>query len=194
MGGTVKNFGTTLLMIACMFVFVGPDLQAGEKDTVGIRLGGIAHPYGGAFLGRVEYEHSFTDLVSIVPSANYLTYDYEDDGYEEEGDGPGIGCLVKFYPGENHQDGFWIGPGVTVFFIDWEYNDYYWSDDNSFVGIAPAAELGWKIELSNRVLIDPSFALGYHTSFDTDDDDAEPEATTVFAVFSVGISFGVGGK
>ncbi len=85
----------SVLLAVCVLLVVSGDLQAENKDTIGIKIGGIVHPYGSAFLARAEYEHAFTGFVSIVPSLNYLSYDYEDDGYTEEGRGPDRAATVS---------------------------------------------------------------------------------------------------
>lgn len=188
-----KYFPIMLLIVVALLV-IPCDLQAQDSNTIGIKAGGIIHGYGSALLLRAEYEHSFTGFISIAPSLNYMSYDYEDGSYYEEGDGPGVGCSVRFYPREDYQRGFWIGPGVTVFNIDWEWNASGWRGEDSFIGVAPALEMGGKIKLGDHVYFDPSFAIGYHTSFNVSGDEAEPQATTVFATVSLGLSFGVGGN
>lgn len=190
----MRTYCCAVLMILCGILLLSPELSAGDRNTIGIKAGGAAHAYGAAGLFRGEFEHSFSDLVSIVPSLNLMTYDYEDGDYYEEGSGPGVGCSVRFYPRKDYQQGFWIGPGVTVFNIDWDWDEGYWHGSGSFIGIAPTLEMGGKIKLGDHVYFDPSFAIGYHTSFSEEDGEVEPQATTVFAVRGVGFSFGVGGR
>ena len=49
--------------------------------------------------------------------------------------------------------------------------------------------LGGKIKIGEHMYFDPSLLVGYLTSYDVDDDEGKPAATTVFAAFNLGVSF-----
>jgi len=56
---------------------------AEEIHSINIRAGGVDHTYGSATVLALEYEHSVTEFVSLVPSFGRFDYDYEDGIYYE---------------------------------------------------------------------------------------------------------------
>jgi len=189
----LKRILISILFVICL-ISTFSSSYAEEIRSINIRAGGVNHPYGSATVLALEYEHSVTEFVSLVPSLGSFEYDYEDGIYYEEGSSSlGLLFSVRFYPRRWYQEGFWFGPGLAIFDIDFEWTEegYYrtYRGSGSYLGIAPMFGLGGKIKMGKNIYFDPSLLVGYLESYNVDADQGEPVATTVFAAFNLGVSF-----
>jgi hypothetical protein len=177
-------------MIAVLTAVVSLSALGDDENAIILRGGGAAYAEGHATILRLEYEHAVTEFASLVPALTFLDYEYEEeDGDVQTGDGPGVMFGARFYPAREHLHGFYWGVGLGAFDVDWRYEED--DDQYSFIGIAPAFEVGGKIKMGDNVRFDPSLTVGHITTSDTTDEDYEEDEalTTFFVTFNLGISF-----
>ncbi|MDH5326011.1 MAG: hypothetical protein OEZ68_07490 [Gammaproteobacteria bacterium] len=164
---------SALLAIGFLFLF-GTAEAAGPRNS--IRAGLMLNPIG--YVSMVEYEHLIAGKVSLGGRVGVLSYDYDDGGYEEEGDGSGADFIIRIYRSGAGFNGFYYGFAAGIWQIDWEWREDFftpagvWISGNT-TALNLAARVGWKIPLGagDRVYIDPSITLGNYFSLDSETDD-----------------------
>lgn len=162
-----------LQLMVTSFIFLTGTAAAGPSNSV--RAGVMLNPIG--YVTMVEYEHLLANRVSIGGRAGSLSYDYDDDGYEEEGDGSGADFIVRMYPGGDGFKGFYYGAAIGYWQTDWMWREAGFTPAGVWISgqtksINLAARVGWKIPLGgDRVYIDPSITLGHYFAIDSETED-----------------------
>jgi hypothetical protein len=129
---------------------------------------------GGAFVpplgdltgsvGVVEYEHAIADTVALAGRAMKLGYFYDDDVYEEDGDGSMIGLAARWFP-DRVGRGLYIGGGLSSFSSTWDWIDdkgtrYRSSGSGTTKGLAANGEIGYRFALSPTITLTPAMMVG----------------------------------
>jgi hypothetical protein len=115
-----------------------------------------------------------------------LDYNYDKGENGQSGAGPGLSFEMRFYPWSNYQIGVYWGLGLSVFDVEWEYDNYARNESYSLVGVAPGVEIGGKIELTKNLYIDPSLTLGYFGSFNSNDE-RDDAFSSYYIIANIGI-------
>jgi hypothetical protein len=186
-----KPLLTSLAAIAVVAAMgMGGAAQAAERENT-VRAGVLVNGVGTVTM--VEYERLLSKNFAAGVRAGRLTYDWEDDSYDESGDGSGIELIASFYPKGEGFKGFYLAAGLGYWNTDWT-----WTDPNDFptsgFGKSEAVDVnfsvGWKIPLgSPSVYIQPSVLIGNFFSSTSESSTAEHESELGFYA-SVGLHVG----
>jgi len=180
-----KSFIAVLGVVAlAMLILPATALAEGNVISFGFGGGGSADSSGA--VGYVEYERALGESVGLAVRAGTLSYEYDDDVYWEEGDGPGMEASFRFYTSGEALSGFYIGGGMGIWFTEWDWRDDY---DTIFEtrgsGDSTSVELHFVLggRIGDTVQFNPSFQLGHFVSSDAE------LGLYVFAGAAVGIPF-----
>lgn len=158
----LKNKMRVALLLIAMVCML-PMMAFANEKAVTISAGGAAGGDASATVMMVEYEHALTSSFTLAGRAAYLKYTYDDNDYEEDGNGPGIQISAKFYPGDKALHGFYFGGGFGFWEMDVDWIDdkntaYQTSGSLSTSTAEIHAELGWRI--GDKVQFTPSIQFG----------------------------------
>jgi len=173
-----------LLTIMILSAFCSPSVAAERAISIG--GSGLAGPDLTASVIYVEYEQTIINKLSFYARGGQLSYDYDDDEYEEEGDGPGIEGGVRFYPSGDGLKGFFIGAGLGLWDTEWD-----WIDDKGTAWETRGSDDSTSVELhfivggrlGSKVQFVPTFQIGSFLSTDAE--------LGAYAVLGASISFGL---
>jgi len=179
---TIKHItGVVLLLSGIAFT---ANASAGENS---INPGIFVNPVGSGAM--VEYEHLLKDKIGIGARLGTISYNYKDGSYEEDGAGSGVEFIARYYPKGHGFDGFYVGGGVGIWSIAWEWtdpNDIPTADDGTATAFDVNVNLGWKIPLgSDKIYLDPSLIVGNFFSSASDDS----EVIGLYTAAHVGVGF-----
>lgn len=105
-------------------MFALPAVATAEPaNSINLMGAGLVGPDLSASVFGLEYERLLNDSLSIMGRFANLDYKYDDDVYEEDGDGSGFDVGVRFYPGGNGMRGFFLGGNVGFWSTDWTWID-----------------------------------------------------------------------
>jgi hypothetical protein len=163
----------SLLFILSIAAFPG---SAGAASRNSINLGGLGlvGPDLTAYALQVEYERLLGNGVSLFGRTGFLNYSYDDDIYEEDGDGPGLDIGVRKYFGRDEMKGFYIGGSLGIWKVDWTFTDHSYSTSSPwFSGKGDSTALKLDLEIGGRIplgssplAIRPSFHVGHYFDLD----------------------------
>jgi len=156
-----------LIVLTCLLPI---SIYANEK-SITISVGGAAAGGGTSSLLLAEYEHALTKNFALAGRIGYMKYNYSEEEYEEDGNGPGIQVSAKFYPGANALHGFYFGGGLGLWKMDGDSTDdkgTAWESQNNFSTQSAEihAELGWRV--GDKVQFAPSLQVGTFLSSEAD--------------------------
>lgn len=162
----------SLAVTLSLILMARPSLGAERMN--GVNLGGsfVVGPDTTATLLFAEYERLLSNRFSILGRIGTLDYKYDDDSYEEDGDGPGVEFGVRFYPAGNGMNGFYLGGGMGIWSTDWDWiEDKGQSYETRGSGKSTAwdlnANVGAKFPLGNSGFhIEPNALIGNWFSVD----------------------------
>lgn len=179
---SIKYIITTFLLLSGIGIsFIA---NAGENS---FRPGIYVNPVGSG--ATIEYERLVTDKLGIGARLGTLSYVYEDGTYEEDGVGSGAEVILRFYPKGEGFNGFYVGGGVGLWNIAWEWTDPTdtpTTDSGTSSAVNVNVNLGWKIPLgSDKIYIDPSITIGNFFSSASDDS----EVIGFYTAAQVGVGF-----
>jgi hypothetical protein len=171
-----------------------PTNSLAQDPENAVMAGIILNPIGSIVMG--EFERRLNDKITIAARVGQIDYDvdYDEDGgtTNETGDGPGIECVFRLYPGQALK-GFYFGGAVGFWNTDWEWK---WKGSGSSTqtgsGSSTALDinftLGGKIYVApDKVFIDPSFTIG---NFFADSNGKTGEVDEVGIYAGIGIAVG----
>lgn len=174
-------FSATLILAGVGFSSAS---SAGENS---FRPGIYVNPVGSG--ATLEYERLVTDKLGIGARLGTLGYHYEDGSYEEDGVGSGVEFIARFYPKGEGFNGFYVGGGVGLWNIAWEWTDPTdtpTTDDGTSSAVNVNVNLGWKIPLgSEKIYLDPSIMIGNFFSSASDD----TEVVGFYTAAQLGVGF-----
>ncbi len=184
------GFSLILLLFSPFISFVNAD------DAFNFRLAGGGGEDLIAIAVYGEYEMSLSDDFSFVGRVGYLNYEFDDDNFDEEGDGPGIEAGFRIYPRSNAIEGFFIGGVVGVWDTDWDWIDNKGRPSEtrgsgSTLALHIGAEIGGKIPLGRRVYLIPAVQIGNWSGLDDECEPAGCDKETELGFYGAG-SLGVG--
>jgi hypothetical protein len=128
--------------------------------TTGLVAGGPVLHSGAV----IEYERRFKGSLSLGLQAGSLSYNYKDDDFREKGKRTGANLILRFSPGRQGYQGFYLGGGLGY----WSgFYDYVDPQDNPASGhiktpsIFLLATTGWRIPLGDsQFYLDPRLSWG----------------------------------
>jgi hypothetical protein len=158
--------------------------SAGENS---IRPGIYVNPVGSGAI--VEYERLLNDKLGIGARLGTLSYTYSDGSYDEDGVGSGVEAILRYYPKGLGFDGFYVGGGVGLWSVAWEWTDPTdtpSADDGTASAVNVNVNLGWKIPLgSEKIYLDPAITIGNFFSSASDDS----EVIGLYTAAQLGVGF-----
>ena len=148
-----------LITLSCLLPLTA---YANEK-SITVSIGGAAASGGTSSVLLAEYEHALTTKFALAGRIGYMNYNYSDDEYEEDGNGPGVQISAKFYPGANALHGLYFGGGLGLWQMDGDSTDdkgTAWESHNDFSTQSAEihAELGWRV--GDKIQFTPSLQVG----------------------------------
>lgn len=178
------------LMLALM-ANAGNCYAQNPKNSISFGGGGGVGPDASGTVFFLQYERLLSDRISLTGFIGSLEYEYDDDEYWEEGDGPGVQVDFRFYPGarDKGMQGFYLGGGFGIWDTEWDWKDdmdtaYPTSGSGDSVSIDVHYRMGGKINFgSSGVFIEPGVQLGYWVSSDAELD------VYLFGILALGFSF-----
>lgn len=180
-----KSFMAVLGVVALAMLVV-PVSALAEGNVISFGLGGAGSPDASAAVGYIEYERALGQSIGLAVRVGTLSYEYDDDVYWEEGDGPGMEAAVRFYTSGEALSGFYLGGGLGVWFTEWDWRDDYGTAfETRGSGDSTSLELHFALgaRIGDTVQFNPSFQLGYFVSSDAE------LGLYAFAGVAVGVPF-----
>lgn len=181
---STRRIFTTFLLLAG--IGISSAVSAGDNS---IRPGIYVNPVGSG--ATVEYERLLSDKFGVGARLGTLGYSYTDGTYEEDGVGSGVEFIARFYPKGEGFNGFYVGGGVGLWSIAWEWvdpNDVPVADSGTSSAFNVNVNLGWKIPLgSDKIYLDPAIMIG--NFFSSASDDTEVVGFYTAAQLGVGFTF-----
>lgn len=138
---------------------------AQNKNSINMTFAGAAAADTKASAFLAEYERLVIPKLSVFGRGTFLKYKFDDNVYEEDGKGTGIGLGVRFYPGGQGMSGFYVGGVIGTFASKWDFKDdkgtaaQTQGEGDSFA-IQWGAEVGYRFKLGQHVTLTPAFNLG----------------------------------
>jgi len=177
-----KRFMVVLGIVALAMLTV-PATVFAVDNVISFGFGGGGSADSSGAVGYLEYERALGESVGLAVRAGVLSYEYDDDYYWEEGDGPGLEASFRFYTSGEALSGFYIGGGMGVWFTEWDYRDYPGAP--TYSGDSTSVELHFVLggRIGDTVQFNPSFQLGHFVSSDAE------LGLYVFAGAAVGFTF-----
>jgi hypothetical protein len=165
-----KSFMAVLWVVALAMLVV-PATAVAADNAISFGFGGAGSPDASAAVGYLEYERAIGESVGLALRAGTISYEYDDDVYWEEGDGPGMEASFRFYTSGEALSGFYIGGGLGVWFTEWDWRDDYgtiWETRGS--GDSASVELHFALggRIGDTVQFNPSFQLGHFVSSESE--------------------------
>lgn len=159
------------LLGACLMFCVGigavSDSAFAQADnSINVRGVGLLGADIAASVGFLEYERVLKDNLAVFGRIGQLSYEYDDDVYVEEGDGPGFEAGIRFYPSGEGMKGFYLGGSLGYWDTEWDWIDdqgepYETRGSGSSTAINATFELGGRFNLgSESVSLIPSAHIG----------------------------------
>lgn len=153
-----------------------------------VTAGGVVHPLG--FLGGAGVELGIGDNAAVELRGSYMTYEFEQPDYQEEGSGPVGGVRARWYPQDTgNATRLWLAAGLSAASVSYEWREYNEgalvdSEEKTSTLVLVEGGIGYKILLGDeRFVLDPQILLGYFISPDTEID------VLAGAGLSVGVRF-----
>lgn len=168
-----------------LLVLLGAGSALALDAVVTVGAMGMAGPDLTAAAGYGEYEQAVTDKLTVVARAGYLSYAYDDDVYQEDGQGPGVNAGVRFYP-RRALHGFYVGAHLGLWQTEWDWKDdvgqtYESRGDGDSTAAEVDAVVGFRF--GERVQINPSLQIGQFLN-----DDSE---LGFYGIVGVAVGFGL---
>ncbi|MDY6789834.1 MAG: autotransporter domain-containing protein [Thermodesulfobacteriota bacterium] len=163
-----------ILILLCVFVLSaalcpGISSAKGQKNAVNAGGWGILGLDLDAFVRAAEFETLLTNNLSILGRVSALDYEYDETGYEEDGEGIGLGAGVRYYFSGSGLDGFYLGGSLEFWDVEYdfeEYNSIFGEGDLKAVNVS--AEAGYRFMFNKNMGIVPNARLGNFFTFDED--------------------------
>ena len=111
-----------ILAFAISLLLIPTTAAAAGDNSVNLGVAGAIGPDTTATLVFVEYERMLNNNLAILGRIGNLDYEYDDDVYLEEGDGPGLEVGVRVYPSGDGK-GFYYGGAAGLWFTEWDWVD-----------------------------------------------------------------------
>ena len=180
-------------LLAATLLGNGP---AAADEAVNFRIAGGVGPDLSAIAVYAEYEMMSADNLSVLVRGGYLNYEHDDDGYEEDGDGPGIEAGLRVYPRGKTDRGMFVGFLAGIWDTDWDWVDHKGRPSEtrgsgSTVALNIGVEFGGKISMGDRVYLMPAVQVGNWSGLDEDCEPAGCDKKTELGFYAVG-SIGLG--
>jgi len=178
----IRKLGCAVAAVS-LLAASGGALAQDVKNSINLVVGGVPPiGYVKATVVMLEYERLITQKISVFGRGSTLKYKYDDDTYEEEGDGRGIGLGVRFFP-KGGLRGFYVGGAVSTFKSTWDWIDDKGTTsikrgDGESTSIQWGAEVGYRFNLGRHVSLTPALNVGSWLGADTKCNQTSP-ATTV---------------
>ena len=150
---------------ASLLAASGGALAQDAKNSINLVVGGVPPIYYvKATVVMLEYERLITQKISVFVRGSSLKYTYDDDQYEEKGDGRGIGAGARFFP-KGGLRGFYVGGAVSTFKSTWDWIDdkgtsFTSRGDGESTSIQWGAEVGYRFNLGRHVSLTPAANIG----------------------------------
>jgi len=190
----LTTFCSWLALGAGLLLVVPVGANAADNTQNAITLG--IHGGGGAgasaVAGTLEYERLMNDWLSIGVRVGGLSYDFEEDSYEESGDGTGIDAAVRFYFTSNGLEGPHVAIHLGVWQTDWEWTDPTDSPragSGSSTSTNLSAAFGWKFRIGDSFVLQPSLTVGDFLANSTDDTGTQEQELGFYAMVGVALGF-----
>lgn len=163
-----------IFILLCVFVLSaalcpGISSAKGQKSAVNAGGWGILGLDLDAFVRAAEFETLLTNNLSILGRLSALDYEYDETGYEEDGEGIGLGAGVRYYFSGSGLDGFYLGGSLEFWDVEYdfeEYNSIFGEGDLKAVNVS--AEAGYRFMFNKNMGIVPNARLGNFFTFDED--------------------------
>lgn len=196
------NYGT---LLGVLITVSATQVEAADTViSVGFKGAAAVSSAGGnvtASYPTVECQIGLGRLVSITAGLGSLSYTYTGNSYgyspyTEEGRGTGASVDVKFYPGMEMFNGFYVGPGLGVIPVEVDYTDTFNAygyntvtrGSYSGTGVEVHAKLGWMFQ-AGPIRIDPNLQVGYFLAMPSNQERSATMSVFVLAGINVGIQF-----
>jgi len=154
---------TALLFSAVLLAGSGQALAQGNMNAVGAGL--ALNPVASVFV--VEYERLLNNHFSIGVRAGKIDYTWEDDDYEEDGDGTGFDVTARYYFRGQGFKGPYIGASVGKWSGDYSWVELNQRGRGSWDATNVSAAFGWTFQMTPNFSLDPSVMIGNFSSSST---------------------------
>lgn len=117
----------------------------------------LANPVG--VLYSVGAEFGYGEKGSFVGRLAGFSWDYDEDGYSEEGSGTLVGLAGRYYT-TDLMKGMYFGAGIDFVSASCDWYDYPLYGTTEVSGVAPNVTLGYKA-LYDNVVLEPNIFFSF---------------------------------
>jgi hypothetical protein len=160
-----------LFCVFALFVVLCPGSSVAKDQKYAVNAGGwgVLGLDLEAFVRAVEFEALLSDNLSILGRLSALDYDYDETGYEEDGEGIGLGAGIRYYfSGSGLNQGCYLGGSFEFWDAEYDFQEYTTFGEGDLKAVNVSAEVGYRFMFNDNIGIVPNARLGNFFTFDED--------------------------